>query len=106
MNGSARFDADKGCLVIEGELTIYQASEVSEALRNAFDTGKLRHIDLSGVTELDTAGLQLLLLAKRLRTPRDEAIEVLNYSQPVWDMLSLAGVAPKAELLPAMESQR
>ena len=51
-------------LSIVGELTIYRAAELKDALlaEAALPGGRL---DLGGVTDIDTAGLQLLLLARR-----------------------------------------
>ena len=52
-------------LSIVGELTILTAGDVKTALLVALEGTDELTVDLSGVTELDTAGLQVLLLAKR-----------------------------------------
>jgi len=49
-------------LHIEGEFTIFRAMELKPVILAAPPP---LEIDLSGVTEMDTAGLQLLILAKR-----------------------------------------
>ena len=49
-------------LRIEGELTIFRAMELKPVM---LADPLPEEIDLSGVTELDTAGVQLLMLAKR-----------------------------------------
>lgn len=49
-------------LRIEGEFTIYRAMELKPVL---FAQPPVTEIDLSGVTEFDSSGLQLLMLAKK-----------------------------------------
>lgn len=92
MSSELRFDADTGCLSVTGELTIYQANAAAEGLRRAHATGALRCVDLAGVTEVDTAGLQFLLLAERL-SDDESPIELVNYSHPVRDALQLSGMS-------------
>ncbi len=48
-----------------GELTIHTAAEQKQTLMSLLEAGEPVELDASGVTELDTAGLQLLLLLKR-----------------------------------------
>lgn len=91
MNNNCEFNPDTGCLIITGELTIYQANATAEELRGAYASGALKKIDLSRVTELDTAGLQLLLVAERL-PGNEETVVLVNYSEPVQAVLKLAGV--------------
>jgi anti-sigma B factor antagonist len=59
--------SDDHTLRIEGELTIFRAMELKPAL---LPVPPLTEIDLSGVTEIDTAGVQLLMLAKKDRSGR------------------------------------
>lgn len=92
MSDALQFDADTGCITVAGELTIYQANAAAESLRSAFASGSLRRIDLAGVTELDTAGLQLLLMAERLPANGEALVALVNHSQPVRDVLELLGV--------------
>ena len=53
---------------IDGEFTIYRAAELAEGLKAALaatPAGHALEIDLSEVTEMDSAGVQLLLAARR-----------------------------------------
>jgi anti-anti-sigma regulatory factor len=51
-----------GTLTLVGEATIYNAKDLQEQLHAAVKKKRsVRTIDLSQITELDTAGLQLLL---------------------------------------------
>ena len=55
-------------IAVEGELTIYRALELKDQLlaplAEAGATGAIE-VDLSAVSEIDTAGVQLLMLARR-----------------------------------------
>ena len=56
------------CLRIEGELTIYRAAELAAAMKAALaesPAGAAFELDLSEVTEMDCAGVQLLVAARR-----------------------------------------
>ena len=56
------------CLRIEGELTIYRAAELATAMKAALAEvpgGGAFELDLSDVTEMDSAGVQLLIAARR-----------------------------------------
>lgn len=91
MSAFLNFDARTGCLSLEGELTIYEANTTFENLCKAFSSGQLRNVDLSGVTELDAAGLQILLMARQLHTPSDEPVALVNHSAAVRDVLEMTG---------------
>lgn len=92
MSTLLNFNAETGCLSLQGELTIYEANNASENLCRAYESGALRQVDLAGVTELDTAGLQILLLARSLRAPSDEPVTLVNHSDAVMDVMELTGL--------------
>ena len=50
---------------LSGELTIYTAAEIKASLAQVMGNADEIEVDLSGITEMDTAGLQLMLIAKR-----------------------------------------
>jgi anti-sigma B factor antagonist len=52
-------------VTVSGPMTIYEAIENKRELLEALAAGNGLEIDLSDVDEVDTAGLQLLLLAHR-----------------------------------------
>ncbi len=89
MSEFLEFDEESGCLSVLGELTIYQANAATEGLRSAFASWSLSRIDLAGVSEVDTAGLQWLLVASRLPASGAESVTLVNHSQPVLDALAL-----------------
>jgi anti-anti-sigma factor len=78
-------------LRIEGEFTIFRASELKPAL--------LAHpapteIDLSGVTEFDSAGVQLLMVAKKMAQAEQRELRLVGHSPAVievFELLNLGG---------------
>lgn len=52
-------------LALSGELTIYCAHELRSLLLTALDMNQDVCVDLTEVSDIDTAGLQLLLITRR-----------------------------------------
>jgi anti-anti-sigma factor len=78
-------------LCIEGEFTIYRASEMAATLRDAFaalSAGDALDIDLSGVTEMDCAGIQLLLASARTAAAGGCALRLAGTSAVVDEALA------------------
>lgn len=76
-------------LRIEGELTIYRAAELKDTLLAAVAANDTLEIDLSAVEEFDTAGVQLLMLAKRTATATGHTLRLTGHSAPVLDVFEL-----------------
>ena len=76
-------------LHIDGELSIYRAVELKQALLAPLTNGATLDVDLSGVTEFDTAGLQLLMLAMRSAQAAGCEMQLLAPSDAVRDVLDL-----------------
>ena len=91
--------------VVSGELTIYQANAVAQALKAAHNEGGLRDVDLAGVSEIDTAGLQILLAARDKAAGLGERF-LLKYPGPaVLDVLALAGLSDAFEVVRAPDAE-
>lgn len=87
-----------GELRVDGEMTIYRANEVAQTLfasvrAHAGDVS----LDLSEVTEFDTAGLQLVLMARRLVEANGHRLDVVQPSECVAEVLGLCNVALTSE---------
>ena len=83
-----------GCIVrIEGDLTIYQAAEVHEKFKKHLATCKSIDIDLQFVTEIDTAGIQVLLAVKREAIAAGVPITMTMHSDPVVEVFDLINIA-------------
>ena len=83
-----------GDLRVQGEMTIYRAGELAQGLFTAVreQSGDL-HLDLSEVTEFDTAGLQILLMARHIAEARGARLDFVRASECVTDVLRLCNVA-------------
>jgi anti-anti-sigma regulatory factor len=77
-------------LKIDGELTIFRAMELKPAF---LAEPPVTDIDLSGVTDLDTAGLQLLMLAKKTALAHGRDVHLVGHSPAVMDVFELLNVA-------------
>lgn len=79
-------------LPLEGELTIYTAAELKGRLLEALAAPEPLEIDLSQVSEIDTAGLQLLMLAKREAAARGTSLTLTGHSHAVIECLDLCNL--------------
>jgi anti-sigma B factor antagonist len=79
-------------LRIEGEMTIYSAAALAQRITAAMAgaNGDPR-LDLSQVSEIDTAGLQILLMARKLARLRG-GLALIEPSAPVRELLRLCGL--------------
>jgi anti-anti-sigma factor len=81
------------CLAVEGEMTIYRAAELHPALLDAVRTQDAPALDLSAVTEFDSAGVQLLLVARREAGRLGKRLVLQGASPAVRDVFALLGLA-------------
>ncbi len=81
---------------VNGEMTIYTAMECRDLLRQCLHAGEKEvEIDLSGVTEIDSAGLQLLIQAKRAGARLGKPVRLVSHSPAVLEMIDLYQLAPE-----------
>lgn len=74
-------------MTVVGELTIYAAAECKSQILDAVERGESVEVVAEGITELDTAGVQLLLLAKRMAVKAGKSFRVVSPSAVVEDVL-------------------
>ena len=82
-------------LLLVGELTIYAVAEAGRQLSAALDRDPGLHLNLAGVTELDSAGLQLLVWLKQEARRRGRTLTLAAHSPAVlevFDLLKVAGL--------------
>ncbi|ACB36051.1 anti-sigma-factor antagonist [Leptothrix cholodnii SP-6] len=77
-------------LRIQGELSIFRATELKQAL---LAEPAATEIDLSGVTDIDTAGLQLLMLAKKHARRSGREVRLVGHSPAVIELFELLHIA-------------
>ncbi|HEV2702302.1 MAG TPA: STAS domain-containing protein [Steroidobacteraceae bacterium] len=89
---TTRIDSDADGIRVTGEMTVYTASQVKQPLIDAVcDSPANVQMDLSGVSDLDTAGVQLLLLAHREALASGRQLRLVAESNIVRDVLTLFG---------------
>jgi len=76
-------------ITLTGELTIYSVMDVKAGLADAMSSVDEVEVDLSGITEIDSAGLQLMLIAKR--NPGKE-VRFSNHPKSVLRLVDLANL--------------
>lgn len=79
-------------LTIENELTIFNAGDQKTRLFNFLNAGDELEINLSQVAEIDTAGLQLLILAKRQAAQQGKILRFVMHSKELLAVLELANL--------------
>jgi anti-sigma B factor antagonist len=82
-----------GRVHLEGELNIYAAPQLKETLVAALRANLGNPVlDLSNVSEIDTAGLQMLVVARRLSIAGGTQLKIVNPSAPAREVLELCGL--------------
>lgn len=80
-------------LPLAKDLTIYHAMELKNALLDALGATDDLELDLSQVGEIDTAGLQLLLLLKKEAQRAGKRVAIVAHSQPVRSVIDFCNLA-------------
>jgi anti-anti-sigma factor len=80
-------------LQMEGEFTIYHALDIKDGLMAHLAVNNEIELDLSGVTEMDTAGFQLLLATKREGTRLGKVVRYVSHSQATLEVIDLYDMA-------------
>jgi anti-sigma B factor antagonist len=89
---TTRIESISGGIRVTGEMTVYTAGQIKEPLLDAIAEGSADvQLDLSGVSELDTAGVQLLLLIHRAALVSGRNLQLGAESAIVRDVLTLCG---------------
>lgn len=92
----------RASLALEGELTIYGAAELQARLiATLADASDGLDIDLAGVTEIDSAGVQLLMATHRAALGSDRRVRLRAPSEAVCDVLALFDLASFFDIAPA-----
>lgn len=79
-------ESNEDRLKIEGEFRIRNAASVRSLLLDRSEDAPV--LDLSGVTEFDTAGVQILLSLKKELEAKGQSLRCSSMSEPVERLLS------------------
>lgn len=74
-------------LILDGPMTIYNAGEIKAQLLSALQRASILEIDLSHVGEMDTAGFQLLVMAKRETQRLGHTLRIVAHSPAVREVI-------------------
>lgn len=80
-------------IAIEGEFCIVNAAVLKDRLLAALEGGEEIEVDLSEVSEIDSAGLQLMIGAKRRATETGKVLRFTGHSTAVLDALDLTDLS-------------
>lgn len=80
-------------LMLDGPMTIYNAGEIKQHLLDSLATSPVLDLDLSHVNEIDTAGFQLLILAKRESTKQQRTLRIVAHSPEVSEVIEFFNMA-------------
>lgn len=76
-------------LFIEGDLTIRRVQEMKDVLLARLAQSQALEVDLAGVTEIDTAGAQLLLMVRRAAQASQKELRLVAHSPAVVALFEL-----------------
>lgn len=80
-------------LTLNQDLTIYHAEALKDALMATLGHGATIELDLSQITEIDTAGIQLLILLKRESQHLGLQLDIVAHSPVVRELIEFYNLA-------------
>ncbi|MCK9389070.1 MAG: STAS domain-containing protein [Sulfuritalea sp.] len=93
MNVNVATEGNNCRIVVEGEMTIGTAAELLRGLATPLVRCEDIEVNLAGVSEIDSAGLQLMVAAKREAVTKNKTLRFVEHSQVVLDVLDLCDLA-------------
>jgi len=81
---------DKTSLCIDGELTIYTAQQYWKEIVDDFVADKSLELDISGIEEVDTSGLQLLAAMDRKLSESGCEMKIIAASDVINEALQIS----------------
>lgn len=93
MNISRKKSKDTTTLIFEGDLTIYYVTQIKDEIFTDYENlaDKIA-LDLEAVSEIDTAGVQLLLFAKKFFSTVHKSIFISKSNESVDTVLTVLDV--------------
>lgn len=85
--------SDAPRLTLDTDLTIYTAEATKQRLCGAVEGAKTLELDLSRVAEMDTAGFQLLVVAKNEALRLGHELRIVAHSPAVSEVIQFYNMA-------------
>jgi anti-anti-sigma factor len=76
-------------LAVDGDMTIYSALELKDQLLEPLTQCDSMELDLGAVSEIDSAGLQLMVLLKTEARESGKTLSITSHSPAVLDIMEL-----------------
>ncbi len=76
-------------VILDGDLTIYEADELKNEFDKYIDKCKAMTVNLSAVSELDTACFQVLMMVKTQCQNNEKEFTMNSHSPAVFEVLEL-----------------
>lgn len=83
---------DNDALMLMQNLTIYHVLELKPMLLDALDKSAHLKLDLSNVTEIDSSGLQILIMLRREAKDHHKQLTLLSCSPIVQEMIDFCNL--------------
>lgn len=83
-------------------MTIYRAAELKDVVLAALGEAQALDIDLQQVEEIDSVGIQVLLLARAEAGRQDKSLHLVGHSATVRDAFALLGFDEQLEPIGAV----
>jgi anti-anti-sigma factor len=83
----------RACIAVKGELTIYTVTELKDKFLGGLLMNDELELNLSEVSEIDGAGLQLLVMAKQSATALEKTLFIIGHSPVVAELIDLSGLS-------------
>jgi anti-anti-sigma factor len=86
------------CIYVRGEMTLDTSTALKlEVIASIVENRDVQWLDLAQVTEIDPAGLQVLLFARRYAKSRGFALGIRNSSAVISEALALCWISHEPE---------
>lgn len=88
---------EQGKVLIQpaGELTIYTVGQAKQDLMNAFEAHAELELDLGGIEEIDSAGVQLLYWFKQFVLQRGQPLPITGHGAAVAEAFKLLNLVER-----------
>lgn len=96
-------------MAITRDMTVYHAETLKAELMTGLAGQDVIELDLSQVAEIDTAGIQLLMLAKRESQQMGQTLSIVAHSPAVRELIdffNIGGYFGDPLLIPARETRQ
>jgi len=90
-------NSDQEVLMLEGDVTIYNAEKIKQDLFSYLSKNKKIRVDLMDVDEFDTAGFQVLLFGKQYAEKNNIDLKLISPSDAVGEVFRLYGMSSLLE---------